>query len=214
MTADLAPLSLPTSDWEGWLADAVRRPARRGPSARRRCSRRRRRPRAGAGRRSRSGTTSTSPCATRFAVASAAGQRAPGRGGAHAAAEQAEQDASRLRDRDRARPRRSTTCSPTVDPERARRGGPAGARARAARLPPRRRRPGRGRSASRLRELAERETAVGQEFAKNIRDGVRSVRVRPGRPRRAAGRLRRGPPAGRRTGWSRSPPTTPTTSRS
>jgi thimet oligopeptidase len=32
---------------------------------------------------------------------------------------------------------------------------------------------------TRLRELAERETAVGQEFAKNIRDGVRSVRVDP-----------------------------------
>jgi thimet oligopeptidase len=31
----------------------------------------------------------------------------------------------------------------------------------------------------RLRELAERETAVGQEFAKNIRDGVRSVSVDP-----------------------------------
>ncbi len=31
----------------------------------------------------------------------------------------------------------------------------------------------------RLRDLAERETAVGQEFAKNIRDGVRSVRVPP-----------------------------------
>jgi thimet oligopeptidase len=32
---------------------------------------------------------------------------------------------------------------------------------------------------TRLRELAERETAVGQEFSKNIRDGVRSVRVEP-----------------------------------
>jgi thimet oligopeptidase len=32
---------------------------------------------------------------------------------------------------------------------------------------------------ARLRELAERETAVGQEFAKNIRDGVRSIRVDP-----------------------------------
>jgi thimet oligopeptidase len=33
---------------------------------------------------------------------------------------------------------------------------------------------------SRVRELADRETAVGQEFAKNIRDDVRSVRVAPG----------------------------------
>ena len=32
---------------------------------------------------------------------------------------------------------------------------------------------------SRLRELSERETAVAQEFAKNIRDGVRSVSVDP-----------------------------------
>jgi thimet oligopeptidase len=32
---------------------------------------------------------------------------------------------------------------------------------------------------SRLRELAERETAVSQEFSKNIRDDVRSVRVAP-----------------------------------
>lgn len=32
---------------------------------------------------------------------------------------------------------------------------------------------------SRLAELAERETAVGQEFSKNIRDGVRSIRVAP-----------------------------------
>jgi thimet oligopeptidase len=32
---------------------------------------------------------------------------------------------------------------------------------------------------SRLRELSERETAVAQEFAKNIRDGVRSIRVDP-----------------------------------
>jgi thimet oligopeptidase len=31
----------------------------------------------------------------------------------------------------------------------------------------------------RLRELAERETAVGQEFSKNIRDGVRSVSLDP-----------------------------------
>ncbi|MEO5710363.1 MAG: M3 family metallopeptidase [Nocardioidaceae bacterium] len=33
---------------------------------------------------------------------------------------------------------------------------------------------------TRLRELAERETAVAQEFSKNIRDGVRSVTVDPG----------------------------------
>ena len=32
---------------------------------------------------------------------------------------------------------------------------------------------------TRLRELAERETAVAQEFSKNIRDGVRSVSVEP-----------------------------------
>ena len=32
---------------------------------------------------------------------------------------------------------------------------------------------------SRLRELAERETEVSQEFSKNIRDGVRSIRVQP-----------------------------------
>ena len=32
---------------------------------------------------------------------------------------------------------------------------------------------------SRLRELSERETAVAQEFAKNIRDGVRSISVDP-----------------------------------
>ena len=32
---------------------------------------------------------------------------------------------------------------------------------------------------ARLRELAERETAVGQEFSKNIRDGVRSVSLDP-----------------------------------
>ncbi len=32
---------------------------------------------------------------------------------------------------------------------------------------------------ARLRELAERETAVAQEFSKNIRDGVRSVSVDP-----------------------------------
>ena len=33
---------------------------------------------------------------------------------------------------------------------------------------------------TRLRELAERETAVAQEFSKNIRDDVRSIRVEPG----------------------------------
>ena len=33
---------------------------------------------------------------------------------------------------------------------------------------------------TRLKELAERETAVGQEFSKNIRDDVRSIRVEPG----------------------------------
>jgi thimet oligopeptidase len=33
---------------------------------------------------------------------------------------------------------------------------------------------------ARLRELAERETAVAQQFSKNIRDDVRSVRVDPG----------------------------------
>ena len=32
---------------------------------------------------------------------------------------------------------------------------------------------------ARLREIAERETTVGQEFARNIRDGVRAVRVSP-----------------------------------
>ena len=32
---------------------------------------------------------------------------------------------------------------------------------------------------ARLREIAERETALGQEFARNIRDGVRAVRVSP-----------------------------------
>ena len=48
----------------------------------------------------------------------------------------------------------------------------------------------------RLRELAERETVVGQEFAKNIRDGVRSVRVVPDRAGGASGRLRGGTPTG------------------
>ena len=108
-------------------------------------------------------------------------------------AERAEQDAHKLLteiglDRglyDVARRRR---------PAAARRGRPAGAR------------PGRCGTSSRagvdrdepvrarLRELAERETAVGQEFSKNIRDGVRSVSGRPGAPRRAARRLRREPP--------------------
>jgi thimet oligopeptidase len=32
---------------------------------------------------------------------------------------------------------------------------------------------------ARLRELSERETVLGQEFSKNIRDDVRSIRVRP-----------------------------------
>ena len=56
---------------------------------------------------------------------------------------------------------------------------------------------------ARLRELAERETAVGQEFSKNIRDGVR---VDPGRRPSAldglpAG-LRRRATRPTRTAWS------------
>ena len=66
----------------------------------------------------------------------------------------------------------------------------------------------------RLRALAERETAVGQEFSKNIRDGVRSVSVAPSRSRRAARRLRREPPGRTRTAGSWSPPTTRTSCRS
>ena len=194
MTHDPAPLSLPASDWEGWLAarcDGQLDEARRAHG------------RADRGH-------AATPAATlalwndlnlalhnAFASASSLLANVHPDEAVRTRAEQAEQDAPA------AAPRSASTASlydvlSAVDPRRPRRGRPPGARAGAARLPPRRRRPGRATSAARLRELAERETAVGQEFAKNIRDGVRSIRVDARRARRAAGRLRGEPPGRRR----------------
>ena len=63
---------------------------------------------------------------------------------------------------------------------------------------------------ARLTEINERLTELDQDFGRNIRDDVRTVRV----PRRAAGRAARRtgstPTRPTTTGWSRSPPTTPT----
>ena len=191
MTTAPAPLSLPTDGWEGWLAARVRRPARRGPAAGRRCS---------------SGGPHDSAAAmalwndlnlalhNAFATRVAAVQRAP-RGGGPDPRRAGRAGRPQAADRDRPRPRAL---------RRAGRRGPAGRSTRAA-----------GgctpwRSATSTGPASTRTSRCGrgcgsspsgrppsaQEFSKNIRDEVRSVAGRARGPRRAARGLRRGHPAG------------------
>jgi thimet oligopeptidase len=174
VTDDLAPLDLPTSDWEGWvartcdghLADVRRLAGELKQSAEQR----------DAGATLSLWNDLNLALRDAFAVASLLSNVHPDEA-VRTRGEQAEQDASRLQteiglDRD------LYEVLAAVDPE----GLDDGAR-RLHRLTLRDfRRSGVDRDEAvrtRLAELAERETAVAQEFAKNIRDDVRSIRVAP-----------------------------------
>ena len=175
MTAAPDPLSLPTSDWQEWLAS---RCDGQLEEARRLATELKQDPSGSVG----SGSVMARwndlnlALANAFAVASLMSNVHPDEA-VRSRGEKAEQDAHKLLT-DIGLDRELFDVLAAVDPESL---DDAGRRVHSLALRDFRRagvdqdEEVRGR----LKELAERETAVGQEFSKNIRDDVRSVRVKP-----------------------------------